>query len=181
MTRKVADRTEQDFWFRRADALRRGKRSEHADGTHSGAAGHFNVLRRIAHVHAMFGRETDAFEGQLEGAGCGFFLPRILATYARGKIISESEFVELAADPGAIPAGDDTEIEFRRKPMQVRRAPGSNGGFSSLYAWAHSRSASSHFERGITRRGIDAMPVWRVMGATSRSVQLISRAWNIER
>ena len=111
--------------FAAADALRRGKRSECADGTHPARRDIFNVLRRISDVDATFGLQTHAFEGQLGVApGLSFFSsphPRCIRM-RRNNQRARIRGVD-ALKPRATPASRPS-LNFAERVCTVRRAPG---------------------------------------------------------
>jgi hypothetical protein len=89
-----------------------GKRAEHADGAHAGAASHFDVLSCVANVHAMLGSAAEPLQRQQQRGGMGLAFGSVLAANTCRKIACKFELAELTANALAISTCDDAKIKF---------------------------------------------------------------------
>jgi len=77
--RQFANRFDHGVGRRATKPLGHRRSAEHTDGAHSRAMRHLDVLRRIAHVHAHFGRQAEPLERQSQRGGMRFSVRGILA------------------------------------------------------------------------------------------------------
>lgn len=115
MLRQLANRVEDCIGTSRANPLGGGKRAENAYRAHTCAARHFDILRCVANIDALFWSEANSLERQIQRSRMGFSFRRVFAANARRKIIGKREITKLFAYPGPISAGDDSQNEFALK------------------------------------------------------------------
>ena len=88
---------------------------------------------------------------------------RILATHGCREIASEREFTELAADPSAIAAGHDAEIEFPRERTQDTPRAGQQWRPLEFVGSRPQAVGCNPLRAREQRCAIHAIPVWGVM------------------
>jgi len=113
--RKLGDGGNQRVGSLGAEATVRGKGAQHADRTHAGAAGHFNVFRRIAHIKTNLRLEPQALQRQPQRRRMRLAVAGILTADAGGEEVRQAELPELPKYAQAVAAGDQAQREASRK------------------------------------------------------------------
>src|SRR5262249_21862859 len=97
---KLRPRCSQAFFCR--------ERTEYADGHHTGALRHFNILRSVSDIHTTSRFELQLLESQPKLFGMRFFSQRIPAANARRKQARQTKLAQLVDYAISIATGDQT-------------------------------------------------------------------------
>jgi len=121
--REFLNGIQQDCGFGGAQAGGGGKRAQDADGADAGAASHFDVLSRVANVHALLGSAAETLQREPQWGGVRLLFGGVFTANTGGKIAGELELAELAANARTVSTGDNAEVKFSgEEPDDATRA-----------------------------------------------------------
>ncbi len=115
---QVRDGVEEEVGFGGAEAGLCGERAEDGDGANSGAAGHLEIFRGIAHVNAGGGIQGHLAQSETQRGRMRLAVTCVSAADMRGEEIGEFEEAQLADDAIAIAAGDYSELVARPEMLE---------------------------------------------------------------
>src|SRR5579875_181568 len=161
--RQFADRIEQQIRTRGANSFGGGEWAQHSNRPHSGAPRHFDILRRVADIHAILGAGAEPPQGKVKRGRVRLFARGILAENTRGKGSLESQRVNLSADAVAAPAGHKAELKSLRQPPHHAPCSGQQFGPFRRVRRAPQPVRLTPFRARDPRRAIDFVPIRAVV------------------
>jgi len=96
-----------------AETRVRGERPEHGDAADARAASHKNVFRRVADINGGFRHGAKAAQGKFERRRMRLAALGGFGVDARAEESREAKAAKLAADTGAVAAGNEPDNETR--------------------------------------------------------------------